>query len=171
MKKAHCFLFLGLGPRLPSYWAGSLTGLMKSIRLSIVWTSGVAKVKRIFNLVRVFGWCQPPTATHLLASATITQWNPCSQITHCEWKRLFTWSQTELRNLSSLLLLSMELHLCLHEWVSVLFDKYACLKKSQGERMSQMIHGGQQNSTVVSIQVHTGNQMKLGIYPVESSTR
>lgn len=50
-------------------------------------------------------------------------------------------------------------------------SKFACLKKSQGEGMSQMIHGGQQNSTVVSIQVHTGNQMKLGIYPVESSTR
>ncbi len=59
----------------------------------------------------------------------------------------------------------------MNEYLSKWFDKFAYLKKSQGKGMPKMIHGGQQNSTVVSIQVHTGDQMKLGIHPVESSAR
>lgn len=35
------------------------------------------------------------------------------------------------------------------------------LEKSKGEGMSQLIHGRQQNSSVVSIQVHAGDQMQL----------
>lgn len=53
--------------------------------------------------------------------------------------------------------------------------KMACnmayLKQGEGKWVTQMIHWGQQNSTVVSIQVHTGDKVELGVHPVEASAR
>lgn len=48
-----------------------------------------------------------------------------------------------------------------HECVSMSFHRFACLEKSEGEGMSQVIYGGQQNSSVVSVQVHAGDEMQL----------
>lgn len=43
------------------------------------------------------------------------------------------------------------------------------LKHSEGEGVSQVVMGGQQHFAVVSVQVHTGQQVQLGVHPVQTS--
>lgn len=126
-----------------------------------------AKAKRLFNLVCVFGWCHSHTSLGKCYCLTVRPmfsnyilWAETCLCVHYEAK-LSVGSSCQYSSICA----------CMNEYLSKLFDKFAYLKKSQGKGMSKMIHGGQQNSTVVSIQVHTGDQMKLGIHPVESSAR
>lgn len=45
------------------------------------------------------------------------------------------------------------------------------LEHSEGEGVSQVVMGGQQHFAVVSIQIHTGQQVQLRVHPVETPVR
>lgn len=45
------------------------------------------------------------------------------------------------------------------------------LEHSEGEGVSQVVMGGEQHFAVVSIQIHTGEQVQLGVHPVETPVR
>lgn len=43
------------------------------------------------------------------------------------------------------------------------------LEDGEGKRVAQVVLGGQQHPAVVSIQVHAGQQVQLGVDPVEAA--
>lgn len=45
------------------------------------------------------------------------------------------------------------------------------LKHREGEGVSEVVMRGQQHFAVVSIQIHTGQQVQLGVHPVETPVR
>lgn len=45
------------------------------------------------------------------------------------------------------------------------------LEHSEGEGVSQVVMGGEQHFAVVSIQIHTGQQVQLWVHPVETPVR
>lgn len=51
----------------------------------------------------------------------------------------------------------------------VLFPTLSYLKDGEGKRVAQVVLGGQQHSAVVSVQVHAGQQVQLGVHPVETA--
>lgn len=50
----------------------------------------------------------------------------------------------------------------------VLISTPAYLKHSEGKRVSQVVMGGQQHFAVVSVQIHAGQQVQLGVHPVQT---
>lgn len=53
----------------------------------------------------------------------------------------------------------------------VLISVLLYLEHGEGEGVSQVVVGGQQHFAVVSIQIHTGQQVQLGVHPVETPVR
>lgn len=45
------------------------------------------------------------------------------------------------------------------------------LEHGEGEGVSQVVMGGQQHLAVVPVQIHAGQQVQLGVHPVETPVR